>query len=225
MIPQRMLLALCCTPGLAGCAGPLSTLAPGGPAAASIATLWWVMLAGAVAIFVFTMGLFALAYRSKAHGDPSVRVWIKGLGIAFPTTVLMALLLYGLVVGEKLQAVPAADVVEVAATGRQWEWHFWQPLADGRSVETVGVLHIPAGRPIDVVVRSDDVIHSFWVPMLAGKMDAIPGKTNRLRLMARQPGRYEGVCAEFCGLGHTGNRFVVVAHDRAGWAALPGALS
>jgi len=178
------------------------------------------MLIGATLIFVFTLSLLWLAWRSsRAHAAP-VGLWIKGLGIGFPAAVLSALLVYGLTVGEALQALPAADVISVEATGRQWEWRFVHTGTEGARRETTGVLHIPAGRPVDVLIRSEDVIHSFWVPMLAGKMDAIPGKTNRLRLMAPRPGRYAGVCAEFCGLGHTGNRFVVVAHDPASWARL-----
>ncbi|WP_439533996.1 cytochrome c oxidase subunit II [Polymorphobacter sp.] len=204
-----------------GCAGPLSTLAPDGPAADSIATLWWVMLAGAVLIFGLTMGLFTLAFRTRDASAASTRVWIKGLGIAFPTVVLIALLFYGLVVGERLQAVPTADVV-VEATSRQWAWRFEHVRADGQRLGSNGVMHVPAGRPVDVVVRSEDVIHSFWVPVLAGKIDAIPGKTNRMRLLTRRPGRYGGVCAEFCGTGHTGHDFIVIAHDAASWAALAG---
>lgn len=217
---QRASATICCLAGLPACGGPLSTLAPGGPAAAAIADLWWFMLAGAVAIFAGTMALFLMAFRAQARGPASTRLWIMGLGIAFPTTVLVSLLVYGLLVGERLQASAAPDVVEVEAMGRQWEWGFRQVQGDRRGAETVGVLHIPAGRPVDVLVRSEDVIHSFWVPMLAGKMDAIPGKTNRLRLLASRPGRYAGACAEFCGIGHTGNRFFVVAHDPASWARL-----
>jgi heme/copper-type cytochrome/quinol oxidase subunit 2 len=197
----------------------MSTLDPAGPAAGSIATLWWIMLAGAAALFVFTMTLFALAFRAPSRGAASTGLWIKGLGIAFPSAVLLALLGYGIIVGERLQAVPAAEVVTIEALGRQWQWRF-RVLGDSPQQQTIGVMHIPAGRPVDVVIRSEDVIHSFWVPTLAGKMDAIPGKTNRVRIMATVPGRYAGACAEFCGIGHTGNRFVVIAHDPAGWEAL-----
>jgi heme/copper-type cytochrome/quinol oxidase subunit 2 len=84
------------------------------------------------------------------------------------------------------------------------------------------VLHIPAGRPADLVITSTDVIHSFWIPRLAGKMDAIPGHTNRLRIVADAPGTYRGECAEYCGVGHKNHGFTVVAHDAAGWAAFTG---
>jgi cytochrome c oxidase subunit 2 len=80
-------------------------------------------------------------------------------------------------------------------------------------------MHLPAGLPVDIVVTSVDVIHAFWVPRLAGKIDAVPGHVNRLRIQADQPGRYEGLCNEFCGRGHTGMRFVVVVHRAEDFAA------
>ncbi len=79
-------------------------------------------------------------------------------------------------------------------------------------VETKNVLHLPAGMPVDIVVTSHDVIHAFWVPRFAGKIDAVPGHVNRLRIQADRPGRYEGRCNEFCGLGHPEMRFVVIVH-------------
>ena len=80
-------------------------------------------------------------------------------------------------------------------------------------VETDDTLYIPAGRPVDVIVTAEDVIHAFWVPQLAGKVDAIPGRRNLLRIEADRPGTHEGLCAEFCGLGHAAMRFELVAYD------------
>jgi len=88
------------------------------------------------------------------------------------------------------------------------------------------VLHIPAGQPVDVLVTSSDVIHSFWSPRLAGKIDAVPGHENVVRLTADRPGTYRGVCAEFCGVGHTDMHFSVVAHPPEEYAqALAEALA
>jgi cytochrome c oxidase subunit 2 len=86
-------------------------------------------------------------------------------------------------------------------------------------VVTRNVLHLPAGTPVDIVVTSKDVIHAFWVPTLAGKVDAVPGRTNRLRIQADRPGQYEGQCNEFCGLGHAVMRFVVFVHRPEDYAA------
>src|SRR5690606_23251924 len=130
-------------------------------------------------------------------------------------TVLAALLAYGLVIGERLLPRVGDDVVTVHAEARQWSWTFAYDDAPG--VETEDVLHIPAGRPVDVAVTSADVIHSFWVPRLAGKLDAIPGHTNILRVQADAPGEYAGQSGEFSGTGYLGHKFVVVAHDGPGW--------
>jgi cytochrome c oxidase subunit 2 len=82
-------------------------------------------------------------------------------------------------------------------------------------VKTEGILHLPAGVPVDVAVTSRDVIHAFWIPRLAGKIDAVPGHTNLLRIQASVPGRYQGLCNEFCGSGHSGMRFDVIVHPTA----------
>jgi cytochrome c oxidase subunit 2/cytochrome aa3-600 menaquinol oxidase subunit 2 len=103
----------------------------------------------------------------------------------------------------------------VGAEGRQWAWRF--TYADAPNRVTASVLHIPAGRPVDVEVTSADVIHSFWVPRLAGKLDAIPGHVNVLRIEADAPGDYAGVSSEYSGPGYTDHGFTVRAHDEAGW--------
>ncbi len=194
---------------------------PAGPAAATIATLWWVMLIGASAIFLFVMVLLVLAFRrapapqAPAAEQRQERIWIAALGLGFPLAVLSSLLAYGLVVGERLLPRPASDVVTVRAEGRQWAWSFSYADAPGRI--TGDVLHVPAGRPVDVQITSADVIHSFWVPRLAGKLDAIPGHVNVLRIEAWAPGDYAGVNAEYNGPGYRGHVFTVRAHDEAGW--------
>ncbi|WP_245749616.1 cytochrome c oxidase subunit II [Palleronia marisminoris] len=192
----------------------MSTVDPAGPAARTIATLWWVMLVGASVIFGFVMVLLVLAFRK--HDDaPRERLWIVKLGLVFPIAVLLALLAYGLFVGERLLPRQGADVVSVKAEGRMWAWRFSYADVEGRT--TQGVLHIPAGVPVDVAVTSVDVVHSFWVPRLAGKLDAIPGHVNVLRIEADEPGTYHGRSAEFSGEGYDQFAFTVVAHDDAEW--------
>ncbi|MGR3467201.1 MAG: cytochrome c oxidase subunit II [Shimia sp.] len=202
---------------LAGCQGELSVLRPAGPAASTIATLWWVMLIGATAIFALVMVLLALAFRSGGDGTARERLWIVGLGLAFPLTGLAALLVYGLTVGERLLPHAGPEVVTVGAEARQWEWRF--AYADRPGVVTRDVLHIPAGRPVDVEITTVDVIHSFWVPRLAGKLDAIPGRVNVLRLEADAPGRLAGLSSEYSGPGYAWHGFDVIVHDNAGWRA------
>lgn len=191
---------------------------PGGPAARAIATLWWVMLAGAVLIFALVMALLALAFCKRAPAANEAqheKLWVITLGIAFPVVVLLALLGYGLVVGERLLPRTGPDVVNVGAEARRMAWTFTYDDAPGRTTENV--LHIPAGRPVDVAVTTTDVIHSFWVPRLAGKIDAIPGHVNVLRIEADEPGVYAGRSAEFSGPGYDHFAFTLVAHDAAAW--------
>lgn len=172
-------------------------------------------------IFALVVVLLAAAFRPRrrtsADERTHERVWIIGLGLVFPMTVLAALLAYGLTVGERLLPLPGADVVQVRAEARRWSWRFSYDDLPGRV--TVNVLHIPAGRPVDVAITSADVAHSFWVPRLAGKLDAIPGHLNLLRLEAAIPGAYAGLTAEFNGAGYREHVFAVVAHDAAGWQA------
>lgn len=196
---------------LAGCAGPLSSLDPTGPAASSIATLWWVMLAGATALFVLVMVLFALPFVHPRllKSLPPTR-WIVLGGLVLPALLLPPLVAYGLIAGERLLPLPGRTPMRIEASSQQWHWTFHYPEHGGAMSE--GVIHLPAAIPVDIMVASHDVIHAFWIPRLAGKIDAIPGQVNILRIQADQPGRYRGLCNEFCGLGHGAMRFDVIVH-------------
>ena len=197
-------------------------LHPAGPAAQAIADLWWVMLACGLAVFLLVMALlFAAVYRpanSSVHGgdESGTRLWMWGLGLGFPLVTLAALTGYGLFIGERLLPRDTPDLVTVQAEARQWAWTFG--CGAGRLIATEGVLHIPAGRPVNVEITSIDVIHSFWVPRLAGKLDAIPGRVNVLRIEAASAGTYAGQSAEFSGRGYREHVFTVEAHDAASWA-------
>ena len=196
---------------LCGCAGPLSTLDPRGPASDSIATLWWVMLAGAGVLFALVLSIFVLVIRRPGWGSGvSPGRWIVYGGLVLPAVVLLPLIAYALVAGERLLPLPGRTPPRIEAEGQQWAWTFRYP--DHGGIATKNVLHLPAGTPVDIVVTSKDVVHAFWVPQLAGKIDAIPGRTNKLRIQADKPGSYEGLCNEFCGLEHAGMRFAVIVH-------------
>ncbi len=176
------------------------------------------MLIAFTAIFVFVMALLALAFRPartsliRAAGE---RIWIIGLGLGFPAVILLCLLAYGLWIGERLVPRNGADVTRIEAEARRWSWRFSYEHDPRRSTENV--LHIPAGRPVDIAITTADVIHSFWVPRLAGKLDAIPGHVNVLRIEADAPGTYAGLSAEFSGRGYDNHRFAVIAHGPEDW--------
>ena len=167
-------------------------------------------------VMVLLMAALRRPANTSGDGERSTRVWMWGLGLGFPMITLAALTGYGLVVGERLLPRDAPDLVTVSAEARQWAWTFRYAEAPG--LVTDGVLHIPAGRPVNVEITSTDVIHSFWVPRLAGKLDAIPGHVNVLRIEAARPGTYDGQSAEFSGPGYREHVFSVEAHDAASWA-------
>ena len=177
------------------------------------------MLAGGVAILLLVLGLLTAALLRRPatpDGETNGRVWFWGLGLGFPLVTLAALTVYGLVIGERLLPRDAPDLVTIEAEARQWAWTFSYPDTPG--LATDGTLHIPAGRPVDIRITSRDVVHSFWVPRLAGKLDAIPGHVNTLRLEASSPGTYAGQTAEFNGTGYREHVFTVQAHDPAAWS-------
>jgi len=173
------------------------------------------MLAGAALLTLMVIVLVAMSFGPPRPVSP--RRWTHGLGVGFSMVVLSVTLAGGLWVGERI--LPRDDgAVEVHAHAFQFGWEFTQPGPDG-PVVTPGILYIPAGQPVDVLITSEDVIHSFWVPQLAGKMDAVPGRTNRMRLQADQPGLLRGLCAEFCGEGHAVMRFDVQVIAAEDWPA------
>lgn len=190
-------------PCLAACEGPQSIIDPAGPAARTIATLWWAMLIYAVVALLVVAGLWWRGLRRPEHArPPNVTRWIVWGGVVWPTLSVAVLLAFGMPAGHSIQALPLPDgaprlVVDVHA--RQWAWTVRYP---GHTVTLDNELRLPAGVPVDVRVHTDDVIHSFWVPRLQGKVDAIPGRVNVLRLQADEPGEHRGQCAEFCGRAH-----------------------
>lgn len=222
-IPGAPLAAGCAA--LAGCAGPLSTLDPASPPAALVADFWWAMLAGALLILALVTALALLTFtRARRWIALSSGFWLFGAGVAFPVVTLLVLLVYVFVLGERvLVRADSPEALRVEAVGRQWFWTFRYAEAPNPDMRTsLGVLRIPAGRPVDVHVSSADVIHSFWAPRLAGKIDAIPGHVNVIRLLAPEPGVFRGQCSEFCGVGHAEMGFAVEALSEAEFATLWG---
>ncbi|TWG92562.1 cytochrome c oxidase subunit 2 [Luteimonas sp. J16] len=193
------------------CAGPQSALDPAGPAAGAIATGWWLMAAGALVAWALVLALAALAMRRRSHLAPASagRMILAG-GIVLPTTLLAALLVYGTVASDRITGARAQADLAVQVTARRWSWEFEYLDADGAVVAlSIDELALPRGRMVEFRVDSEDVIHSFWIPRLGGKIDAIPGRRNVLRLRADAAGPMRGQCAEFCGLEHAHMAFDV----------------
>lgn len=197
-----------------------SAVHPRGPAAEEIAFLWWLLLGGGVVIFLGVMAL--VLYGLLARTRPAVtshRAFVVGGGLVFPGLVLTALLVYTVLVGARLVTTPAGALT-IDVTGHMWWWDVRYAGPGGSpALTSANELRIPVGRPVHLRVHSADVIHSFWVPNLAGKIDMIPGRTNRLDLQADVPGTYRGQCAEFCGLQHTLMALHVVAMPAQEWEA------
>ena len=208
--PTRARLAALLTLALllSGC-GQQSPLDPVSKPAREIAHLWWGMLIAATIVFLGTVFLLVLAWVRRARaGLPLVgkntRVetgMVIFFGVVVPASTLITLFALANVVVMKDTEAPKASTtaLTVEVTGRQW---FWKVRYPGTPAVTANEIHIPARTRVNLVGRTEDVIHSIWIPRLNRKIDVIPGRTNRVLLYADKPGRYRGQCAEFCGLQH-----------------------
>ena len=193
-----------------------SVLSPAGQAAQTVSSLSWVLIVGAALIFTGVMALLVWSLKQRAAGQKnrivSKRLWLLGGGVVFPAVVLLALLVWSTArtPGWLAQPPPGALIVGITAHMWWWEVRYRDPVS-GADVALANELYLPTGRPVWLGLSSRDVIHSFWVPALAGKMDMVPGRTNHLLVQADQSGVYRGQCAEFCGEQHARMALHVVA--------------
>jgi len=169
-------------------------------------------------VFVFLVWAVFRRRRGASREQPLRRVlavWVGliGLGLAGLTTASW-------VFDRRLARADAGQALEIEVTARQWWWDVRYMDADPtRIVRTANELHLPAGVPARITLRSSDVIHSFWIPNLAGKQDMIPGRVSDLVLRPLREGVYRGQCAEFCGLQHANMALDVTVESRAAFAA------
>jgi cytochrome c oxidase subunit 2 len=202
------------TLALAGCGDNQSVLNPKSGPATELAQLSWLLFAMGAFVMLVVLAATFLAVRGPvgARSALSSRTTVIWGGIAFPIVVLTVLLVYGvwLTGATQLRLRDAADL-RIKVVGEQWWWRIAYEGRNGQPVHSANELRIPVGRATLLELTAADVIHSFWVPNLAGKIDMIPGHVNRLTVTAEQPGVYRGQCAEYCGAQHALMAFDVVA--------------
>ena len=199
-----------------------STLNPHGPAAAHLAELWWVMFGFGTAVFLLVIGLlFAALLRGQRASSASApdRVGVDvGRNWSIWGGIILPLIVIGVVFGYNIYTLAAVEnpnekpAVKIEVIGRRWWWEVKYP---DQGVTTANEIHIPVGVPVEIKLQSADVIHSFWVPELHGKMDLIPTRINKIVIQADKAGVYRGECAEFCGLQHAHMGLMVVAESQA----------
>lgn len=202
---------------LGGCGldSPTTTVLPKSDLGRVIHDLFMNISVWAVMIFLIVDGLLLFAvwrFRDRpGRGEPRPVHGHLGLEIGWtlvPVLIVIAIAAPTITVIFKTQATPPADALTVEVIGRQWWWEFRYP---DLGVTTANELHLPVGRPVNLSLKSADVIHSFWVPKLGGKRDLIPGRENFLAFTVETPGEYRGQCGEFCGISHANMRLLVVA--------------
>ena len=226
-LPRRLLVGLIAVAGiaLAGCAkdAPQDTWQPAGENAQRIQDLQWpvFLAAGIVGVLVFSAVTFVvIRFRDRGQPMPEQTHGKPALEIAL--TILPAVILIGVGIPTvstifKLAKTDDTECV-INVTGQQWWWEYDYPVQDGcggieAPIVTSGQIVIPTDTNVLLRITSRDVIHSFWIPKLNGKRDAVPGRVHSLRLQADQPGLYAGQCTEFCGLSHANMRMEAIALD------------
>ena len=201
---------------ITACASAPSTLSPHGPDAARVANLFWLMLAISGVVLIVIVALLLLApFRSRRNpsgpeayaNDGRTLLLVLIGGALIPIIVLLVIMGLGIAT-EQAAYASTGQGVTVEVIGHQW---WWEVRYQGQDFETANEIHIPAGQMVTLKVSSADVIHSFWVPELHGKIDVIPGQTNTITIKADRNGVYRGQCAEFCGVQHAHMALFIVA--------------
>jgi cytochrome c oxidase subunit 2 len=201
-----------------------SALHPAGPDAAIITQLSWILFIGGAVLFVGVMVLAALSLR---RGQP-VRplYWIVGGGVLLPLVLLSALLVFGTWRTVQLSQPSSQHALKIAVIGHMWWWEVRYSRPDGgEDIVLANEIRLPVGQPVYLGLSSADVIHSFWAPALAGKVDMVPGRVHGMTLQADRAGVYRAQCAEYCGEQHARMALHIVAQPPAefqAWLAAQG---
>ena len=212
----------------AACASnaPQDTLKPEGPVARQADNLFRPVFWIAAAIFFgVEFGLIYIVRRYRRRSDADAPKQIHGnKRLEIIWTILPAALLAGIAIPTVLTVFDVserpvgANVLHVKVTGHQWWWEYEYTdfkTPDGITLKTANELVIPTGRWVELEMTSGDVIHSYWIPKLAGKQDVIPNRITHLKMRAEKPGTYRGQCAEFCAVSHANMRARAIAQTPA----------
>jgi cytochrome c oxidase subunit 2 len=193
-----------------------SVLHPAGVQAVRLNHLWWVMFWVCTIVFISVMAAVAIAiargHRGTSSASEATLTRSVGVAVGISIVALLALLIASEITGRDLEALKSQDPVRIQITGNQWWWDV-QYLSPNPSLTatTANEIHVPVGRPVELVLKSTDVIHSLWIPALHGKRDLLPGRQNEIWIQADQEGFYRGQCAEYCGAQHAKMALTVVA--------------
>jgi cytochrome c oxidase subunit 2 len=223
---RRLGLATTVALGLPGCGlldSPATTLVPHSDFGATSHRIFLQILGWDTAIFLVVQVLLLVAvFRFRERDPRAVPRQVRGSAVLetawtlIPAVILAFIAFPTIAAIFRTQGVPPANALRVRVVGHQWWWEFQYP---DLGVTTATELHLPAGQPVSLDLGSGDVIHSFWVPQLGGKRDAIPGELTRIVLSIDRPGTYPGQCAEFCGASHANMRHRAVVETREAFAA------
>jgi cytochrome c oxidase subunit 2 len=199
-----------------GCSGVQSALDPAGQQAEDLAHVFWWMTGASLVIWLLVMGIaLYAAYTPERKDLAGPRRLIVWGGVILPTLALTGVLCFGLALIPEYVDPATPSQLEVHVTGEQYWWRVEYRSPAGAPVALANEIHLPLGEDVDFVLDSRDVIHSFWIPSLGGKLDMIPGRQTRLRLSPRRAGTFRGQCAEYCGASHALMAFAVVVQDKA----------
>lgn len=207
--------------------GPMSFFQPQGTLAAIQLDVLMVVLWVCIGIFTITGGLYfytLIRYRSRAndearipaqlHGSTAIEIGLVAIFVVL-LTIVMVPNVRALLIMDDLDTIERAELV-VDVKGYQWWWGFEYPE---QGIRIANELHIPVGTKVRLNLTSDNVIHSFWVPKVAGKLDVIPNQVNRMWFEANTTGVFQGQCAELCGSSHANMRFLLVVHEPSDFEA------
>jgi cytochrome c oxidase subunit 2 len=207
---------------LGGCAGQQSITPAAGAHAEAFSSLFttFLIVCGIIYALVLIGLAVAIFRRGRGEGDerirPVFRVWVGAISL-----ILVGLTLASWFTDRAMARYgDTPGPIRVRLTANQWWWSVeYAGATPGENVRTANEMHLPLGRSVLIELASNDVIHSFWVPNLAGKQDLIPGRNANIALLPTRIGRYRGECAEYCGTQHAHMALDVVVEPEAAWRA------